>query len=796
MYSRPSIWAIAIRRGHVETLMRSSIWHCLGGGFRVFFLAFGYIPYVLHVLPAFPGVYYAGHPYFEIAFNTTIFIPFLLGVIIDLLTFVIGKMAKTGSHRQTINHWRVYLALIPGLQVFVLFWYVRKIYIARFRRAKLVYEYSKNVRTKNSIEGIEEQEQNSQITAEKRDKVLSIAERYKQCKEDYSTYAREFFYIFCLIGFGQDLISSVLFMAFGLRTGLNLFGVIAFCSSMVKFTYSTVNLFYYLPRKYLESIPFNIPSKCKWRLRFAFFFSNIARVYVLVFLATYVRYWIYVFYITICLMNMFLSRGELKKNPKFTILFIIFSPISPCIVPTPCKIASPFLLSLGLTLNLIPLVLSVDSIGIDENPPITHCHKAAGNFSGDWVRCPRSYQFESGPVGNCIGLMDDFDRHPDYVTFCKNEHYFDYAKYCISAFTTLISITLIPYLADFFNHPDSFTGDHFVKQTYRKITSLLSTNHEVMNLRRGHFYMKGLLKQLYLGRIPPTLQQREKFLQIDLKVKELSSVSLLQWSIRESYFHLARYLVVRYKAQVGKEEWHEACKKGWVEFIEMLISQELPKVPSQDMTSKLFRFVRQIGCWKDGYPKSHPTSEDEMKLALEKFCETERSSDPEWIKHLFSSDNLCLIEAINDNKSEMGSFLRLVHKYLKEDFDLPDFTLMAVDQDHQDQELQVDRASIAQDILEIQSFGRLRNSAKNVKLIDPDPRYVCKTLNFEASLGLWKIHFNDWSEVGDNQEGLVGEKLRCCPSFFYCLNKGGQSDAFKYELKIQSLEKELEKYKV
>ena len=241
----------------------------------------------------------------------------------------------------------------------------------------------------------------------------------------------------------------------------------------------------------------------------------------------------------------------------------------------------------------------------------------------------------------------------------------------------------------------------------------------------------------------------------------------------------------------------------------MLISQELPKVPCQDMTSKFIRFVRQIGGWKDGNPKSHPTSEDEMKLALEKFCQNEKSSDPEWITHLFSLDNSCLIEAINDNTSEMGNFLRLVHNHLKEDFHLPDFTQITAEQDHQDQEFE-----IAQNILEIQSFGRLRYEdveesrqrwkilcllipwKSNSHLDEPDPRDVCKTLNLEASLGLWKIHFNDWSQDGDNQEGSIGEKLRCCPSFFYCFNKQGQSDALKYELKIQNLEKELEKFKV
>ena len=125
------------------------------------------------------------------------------------------------------------------------------------------------------------------------------------------------------------------------------------------------------------------------------------------------------------------------------------------------------------------------------------------------------------------GLINGYN---DYITFRKNKHStdFEYAKYCISAFTTQISITLIPCLADFFNHPDSFKGDHFFKQAYRKITSLLSTNHEMMFLSYGHFYMKGLLNRRYLGRIPQTLQLRETFLQIDMKVKELSSVSLLQ----------------------------------------------------------------------------------------------------------------------------------------------------------------------------------------------------------------------------------------------------------------------------
>ena len=104
-------------------------------------------------------------------------------------------------------------------------------------------------------------------------------------------------------------------------------------------------------------------------------------------------------------------------------------------------------------------------------------------------------------------------------------------------------------------------------------------------------------------------------------MKELSGLSLLQWSIRESYFHLARYIVVKYKAPIGKEEWHEACQKEWIEFVEMLLSSELPKVPYQDKVSKIFRLMRSIGRWKKGYPKGHPTSKDEFKLALKEFCD-------------------------------------------------------------------------------------------------------------------------------------------------------------------------------
>ena len=56
---------------------------------------------------------------------------------------------------------------------------------------------------------------------------------------------------------------------------------------------------------------------------------------------------------------------------------------------------------------------------------------------------------------------------------------------------------------------------------------------------------------------------------------------------------------MRYKAHVTKVEWIEASQKGWVEFMEMLVSQQLPKVPLTDLIS----LFKKIVCFQ---PIEHP----------------------------------------------------------------------------------------------------------------------------------------------------------------------------------------------
>ena len=733
----------------------------------------------------------------------TLFTPLLIAWLLDFLSFIVGKRCKTSkSARERI---RVYLALIPGVNTFVILWYGWKIFMTKLIRAKIVQDYSNIVTIENEdctkeIENLtlntttseedpmtEKKEFDPNSRPETRDAISNLAIDYKRNHEEYSVYSREYFYSHILRGLAGNVPQIVLLLAFFFRRGFcSQISVITVFTNLISFTFSSVHAFYYLPRKHFESLPWNLGLSRSYKLYPMFWFANLARLYVLVFLATYTRYWTSVLYLSICLVNLILSLDELKKNPKYTILFILFSPVSPCVVTSQCKTASPFLLSLGITLNLVPYVIDTS---ITNNPPITLCHTAAGNFTGDWVRCPASYLNESGPLENCekifqFGISNYNEKAAEienYLTFCQHQEYWEYVKYAITAVTTLISITYFPYLSDYFNQPDSFTGDYFPKQAFKKVTSLFSKNHEVMYLRDEHAYMRFLIDNIYLGKIPPSFNQRENFANVDKKMKELSGLSMLQWSIRESYFHLARYIVVRYKVPVGKEEWHEACKKGWIEFVEMLLSQELPKVPYQDKVSKIFRALRWIGRWKKGYPRGHPTSRDEFKLSLKEFCER-KEFNTSWIEHLFSVDNVALIKAIQDEKNEMGDFLKLVHDFLLDNFLECNFLTL-----ESTLELESELNATAQGIFELQCHGMDQEE-------EYDPRDVCRKCGFDGTLGLWEINDYDWSKDGE------GEVSCCqrwkCPSFCFCFNKGRKSDDIELARvqcnKIKELEQEIE----
>ena len=704
-----------------------------------------------------------GHPLFGSAHFATLFTPLLLALLIDFLSSIVGYSCKT-SKRCTRDRLLVYVALIPGLNILVMLWYAWQIFMTKMIRAKIVQDYSNAIRS-DTVPNTNE---------ETRDIISNIAIDYKKNHDDYSTYSREYFYSHCLRGFAGNVPQIILLLAFSFRRGFcSTTSVITVLTNLISFTFASTSAFYYLPRKHLESLPWILEIKNSLKLVPMFWFANLARLYVLVFLATYTRYWTSLLYLSICLVNLLLSLDELKKNPKYTLLFILFSPISPCIVTSQCKTASPVLLSLGIILNLAPYVIdtigtngTIDTIG-GNNPPITVCHTALGNFTGDWVRCPAWYLNESGPIEKCekifqFGISNYNEKAAkieNYLTFCQHQEYWDYVKYVITAATTLISITYFPYLSDYFNQPDSFTGDYFPKQVFKKVTSLFSKNHEVMYLRDEHAYMRSLISHMYLGKIAPNFKQSENFANVDKKMKELSGLSMLQWSIRESYFHLARYIVVRYKAPVGKEEWHEACQKGWIEIVEMLMSQALPKVPYQDTMSKLFRAMRWIGGWKKGYPKGQPRSRDEFKLSLKTFCKR-KELNTSWIENLFSVDNAALIEAIQDDMTnELGDFLKLVHEFLKDDFLESNFLRLEAP-------LKSDLNATPQVIYEIQCHGIDQEGEFN-------PRDVCRRLGFNGTLGLWAINDYDWSKEGE-------DPVSCCqrwqrPSFCFCFNRGRRS---------------------
>ena len=443
-------------------------------------------------------------------------------------------------------------------------------------------------------------------------------------------------------------------------------------------------------------------------------------------------------------------------------------------------------------MNLVPFLINSD---ITNNPPISLCHTAAGNFTGDWVRCPASYLYESGPLDNCTKLfqveweensiirvyMDigeslyhsltglknsstnssdsnynysDLNQFEDYITFCINEDYFQHVKYVVASITTLIGLSFFPYLVDYYNHPDSFTGPGKLKKTYKKLTSLLSKNHEIVYLKHEHSYAQSLIDHLYLGRIPPNDQQKESFTLANQRMKELSGLSILQWSIRESYYHLSRYVAMRYDAEIGKEEWQEACQKGWVEFVEMLVSTKLPKVQQQDKVSLVVRLL-----YFNYNPIQFPALRIEFTASLEKFLASavknkeQMVADFDWIKLLFSRENVWLINAFKDEESEMGEFLRFIFGFVKTYIDSEVIQMLeSVDDEVEESE---DKKATVQDIYELQTYG-------------PDPVEVCERFGLMEASWPWKMESHQ-----DNGDNLSCCQCNCiqrwsCKSFCFC----------------------------
>ena len=726
----------------------------------------------------------------------------------------------TSTLKGEINWWkffRFYFSLTPVFNNISLIWYIWK--LSSFTKPQFVRQYSEVVNVKSQEEtdneGIELREMSSNET---KGKVLSIAQKYRYSKEEYSTYAREFYYILVLIGFGQDIPQLVLEVAFVFRDDVS--GTIwywAAIPNVIGFTIASVNIFYLLPRKHFEFVPYSIPWSESLKFGFLLFFANISRLYGLIYFFTFAKWshectWVII--VVLLLLNLllaFCATDELNRNPEFTTLFIIFNLISPCISPTQCKTASLYQASLGIMLAILPeldfyifnAVIPIfvfsgilylcfkivergflwDRFGWCGKVLTLFCWLVVLALFGLCINAPLHYWNISKikvpylpEFKDCLKTnLDESKKVREYLT--------PPIKGGITIVTGIISVTFFPYLADYFNHPDSFGEDHFLDQFFRKIFAWCSKNNEQMYLREEHFYMRGLVDHLYLGRIPPTFEQRKKFLWMDEKMKEFTGLSLLQWSIKEGYFHLARYLVVRYKVQIEKADWHEACKKGWVEFLEMLVHQVLPKIPSEGCVTKcIIKVIRCICCLGErGYPKDQPSSLEETKIAIEKLSPQE--TKPSWIDNLFSEDNSYLRNAINDEKDEMGKFLKVVYDDVRNRGFDPKLSTTS--------EMAEDNEQFAQDIMEIQTFGWPYDTCsccscsccsccsssccsglcRSSRQLEKTPQDVCKELEFSRTHGFWTVHSYDWSENGDNVNyGDCCTRIKC-HSLFYCFNK-------------------------
>ena len=77
----------------------------------------------------------------------TLFAPLIVAWLIDFLSFIIGKCYKTS--KSTRERFRVYLALTPGVNFFVILWYGWKILMTKVIRARIVQDYSNIVTIEN-----------------------------------------------------------------------------------------------------------------------------------------------------------------------------------------------------------------------------------------------------------------------------------------------------------------------------------------------------------------------------------------------------------------------------------------------------------------------------------------------------------------------------------------------------------------------------------------------------------------------------------------------------------------------
>ena len=291
-----------------------------------------------------------GHPWFACAHFSTMITPILLALLVDGAAHLVDRKSKVKRHEW--SSWRVYVGLIPGVNLVMIGWILHKMASFKRQRAATARDYCAFVNTENDEES-EGLDDKSQVIKE-------LATQFKKCRIRYSKYGKEYYYIYCLKAFGSALPQFILQLAFTFRRG--------FCSdiflvnclgNIISFTTASTNVFYLLPKKYEEPLPDLFPILERIKLMIMFTFTNLSRMYVMVYLATHTRFWTYLLYILICALNFVLALDdELVKNPKFTILSILFSPISPCIVSTQCKRTNPILLSLGMTMNLVPFLIN------------------------------------------------------------------------------------------------------------------------------------------------------------------------------------------------------------------------------------------------------------------------------------------------------------------------------------------------------------------------------------------------------------------------------------------------------
>ena len=185
-----------------------------------------------------------GHPWFACAHFSTFFTPVVLAYVVDKVAALIDGKTKVKRHEW--NSWRVYAGLIPGVNLIVIGYIIVKMHRPRQDRLYISREYFKLAKKEVDDEVEESAELNGEGQA-----IKEMAKKFKDYQNEYSFYAREYFYIYCLKAFAGALPQFILQLAFTFRRGfcsdmfiLNSFG------NLISFTMASVNVFYFLSKKY------------------------------------------------------------------------------------------------------------------------------------------------------------------------------------------------------------------------------------------------------------------------------------------------------------------------------------------------------------------------------------------------------------------------------------------------------------------------------------------------------------------------------------------------------------------